>query len=155
MLNRVVLIGRMTRDPELRKTTSGMPVLSFRIAVDDSRKGPNGEKQTLFMGCSMFGNRAENVARFTHKGSLVAVEGRLQQRKYTDRNGNEVNTIDTICDNVEFLDPKGSAPQDSGYQSDTRPAGGFSQAPERNNAPSGGNSSSSDAIDVLDDDLPF
>ncbi len=147
MLNRVVLIGRMTRDPELRKTASGMSVLSFSIAVDDSRKGPNGERQTLFMNCSLFGNRAETVARFTHKGSLVAVEGRLQQRKFTDRNGVERTVVETVADNVEFLDPKGSNPTyDNGYQSDVR-----AEAP----SPAAQAPRADDTMVDLDDDLPF
>lgn len=151
MLNRVILIGRMTRDPELRKTTSGLSVLSFRIAVDDNRKGPNGEKQTLFIGCSVFGQRAETVSKFTHKGSLVGVDGRLQQRTYTDRNGNNVTTTEVVCDSVEFLDPKGAKVGDSGYESDmpsaprqTSPRPAPSQEP-----------SLDDGFDIKDDDMPF
>jgi single-strand DNA-binding protein len=78
----------LTRDPELRKTTSGLAVASFAIAVDDSRKGPNGTKNTIFMNCSIFGNTGENVAKFTRKGSLVGIEGRLNQRKYTRKTDN-------------------------------------------------------------------
>ena len=88
MVNNVVLVGRLTRDPELRRTTSGLSVASFTIAVDDSRKGPNGEKVTVFMPVSIFGKSADTVVKFTRKGNLVGVIGRLTQRKYTRRSDN-------------------------------------------------------------------
>jgi single-strand DNA-binding protein len=152
MLNRVILIGRLTRDPELRKTTSGMAVASFAIAVDDNYKQPDGSKNTLFMNCSLFGQRAENVVKFTRKGSLVAVQGRLNQRKYTRKTDNQqISVVEVIADDVEFLDPKGSgqATDSSGYVPDkTAPA-----APEaQDKKPDSGNL---DSIDVVDDDLPF
>src|SRR5574344_2871755 len=124
MLNRVILIGRLTRDPELRKTTSGMAVASFAIAVDDNYKQPDGSKNTLFMNCSLFGARAENVVKFTRKGSLVAVQGRLNQRKYTRKTDQQVvSVVEVIADDVEFLDPKGSgqAQDNSGYTPDKAP----------------------------------
>lgn len=142
MLNRVILIGRLTRDPEIRKTASGTAVTSFTLAVDDSYKGPNGEKNTLFINCSVFGARGENVAKFTRKGSLVSVQGRLNQRKYTRKTDNvQVTTIEVIADGVDFLDPKS---QNSGAQ----PA-----APVAQEAPI--ESGNLDSIDVVDDDLPF
>ena len=152
MLNRVILIGRLTRDPELRKTTSGMAVASFAIAVDDNYKQPDGSKNTLFMNCSLFGARAENVVKFTRKGSLVAVQGRLNQRKYTRKTDNQqVSVVEVIADDVEFLDPKGSGhPQDnSGYTPDKAPD---AAAPQQEKKQDGGNL---DSIDVVDDDLPF
>jgi single-strand DNA-binding protein len=152
MLNRVILIGRMTRDPELRKTASGLAVASFAIAVDDSYKQPDGSKNTLFMNCSIFGNKAENVVKFTRKGSLVAVEGRLNQRKYTRKTDNQqISVVEVIADNVEFLDPKGSQPSDStGYTPDkTAPAVPSDQTPGKKD------SGNLDSIDVVDDDLPF
>lgn len=152
MLNRVILIGRMTRDPELRKTTSGLAVASFAIAVDDSYKQPDGSKNTLFMNCSIFGAKAENVVKFTRKGSLVAVEGRLNQRKYTRKTDNQQMTVvEVIADNVEFLDPKGAQSADStGYTPDkTAPAQAKPAAEEKKD------SGNLDSIDVVDDDLPF
>lgn len=155
MLNRVVLIGRMTRDPELRKTASGLSVASFSIAVDDIRKGPNGEKNTLFMNCSIFGVKGENVVKYTRKGSLVAVEGRLNQRTYTSRTDNQQRTVvEVIADNCEFLDPKG-------YNGGGMAAGGNAKQPS---APATSpdaskdktqDSGNLDSIDVVDDDLPF
>lgn len=145
MLNRVILIGRLTRDPEIRKTASGTAVTSFTLAVDDSYKGPNGEKNTLFINCSVFGARGENVAKFTRKGSLVSVQGRLNQRKYTRKTDNvQVTTIEVIADGVDFLDPKS---QSSNVSVDATPVASH-QEPE----PESGNL---DSIDVVDDDLPF
>lgn len=145
MLNRVILIGRLTRDPELRRTASGMAVSSFTIAVDDIRKGPNGEKNTLFMNCSIFGQQAENLVKYTRKGSLIATEGRLVQRSYVRKSDNQnVTVTEVTADRVDFLDPKGSAQprQDAGYQPDPVPA------PQVDNG-------APDSIDVMDDDLPF
>ena len=145
MLNRVILIGRLTRDPEIRKTASGTAVTSFTLAVDDSYKGPNGEKNTLFINCSVFGARGENVAKFTRKGSLVSVQGRLNQRKYTRKTDNvQVTTIEVIADGVDFLDPKS---QNSNTSAEASPVASH-QEPE----PESGNL---DSIDVVDDDLPF
>ncbi|MCQ2799336.1 MAG: single-stranded DNA-binding protein [Bacilli bacterium] len=150
MLNHVILIGRLTRDPELRKTTSGLSVASFTVAVDDTySRGPNGEKNTLFMGCSIFGNKADNVAKFVRKGSLVAVSGRLNQRKYTNKDNVQVTVIETIADNVDFLEPKGQSaagPEDNFRQ--VAPQQTYSQVDTAA-------SSNLDGLDVVDDDLPF
>lgn len=146
MLNRVILIGRLTRDPELRKTTSGLSVASFSLAVDDSRKNPDGTKNTLFMNCTLFNTRAETFVKYTRKGSLISVEGRLQQRKYTNKAGVQVTVIETIVDNFDFLDTKNTANGDApSYNSNPEPISQVSQ-------PDSGNL---DAIDVVDDDLPF
>lgn len=148
MLNHVVLIGRLTRDPESRKTNTGLTVVSFTVAVDDSFKGPNGEKNTLFMNCSIFGTKAENVAKFVRKGSLVAVSGRLNQRKYTNRDNQQVTVIETIADNVDFLEPKSA----NGATSD---ANIRQQAPAQDYVDDAADSGNLDGIDVVSDDLPF
>lgn len=146
MLNRVILIGRLTRDPELRKTPSGLAVASFSLAVDDSRKQPDGTKNTLFMNCSLFGQRAEIFVKYVRKGSMVSVEGRLNQRKYTRKDGVQMTTIDTIVDNFDFLDSKGMGPNNGDAVKQSAPA------EEEIAQPDGGNL---DSIDVVDDDLPF
>lgn len=152
MVNNVVLVGRLTRDPELRKTTSGMSVASFTLACDDSRKGPNGEKVTIFMNVSVFGNSADTVVKFTRKGSLVGVVGRLTQRKYTRRTDNvEVTTTEITANQVEFLEPKGAnnSASDSGYRADAPVSNDFAQVNNQQG------SQNLDTIDVVDDDLPF
>ena len=150
MVNSVVLVGRLTRDPELRKTSSGMSVASFTIAVDDSRKGPNGEKVTVFMPVSVFGNSADTTVKFTRKGSLVGVIGRLTQRKYVNRNNVEVTSTEVTTTQVEFLEPKGAKTDESGYSPDV-------PAPEPQNqaAAHQEDSRNLDSIDIVDDDLPF
>ena len=106
MINRVVLVGRLTRDPELRKTTTGTSVASFNLAVDNRLKDENGNKTTSFIPCVVWKEQAENCVRFIHKGSLVGVEGRLNQRTYDSKDGNKVQVIEVICDSVQFLEPK-------------------------------------------------
>jgi len=147
MLNCIVLIGRLTRDPETRRTASGQSITSFTLAVDDPYRGPNGEKTTLFMSCVVFGNKADVVAKFVRKGSLVSVQGRLTSRKFVDRNNVERTVYDVRCDQVEFLDPKNANNQQSASVAQPAPANDFTQPePEEGNF---------DGTDLVDDDLPF
>ena len=145
MINRVVLVGRLTRDPELRKTPNGASVASFTVAIDN-RKGPNGEKSTSFIPCIVWNQQAENAYKFIHKGSLVGVEGRLMQRTYDTKDGRKASVIEVICDSVQFLEPKSS--------SSTREENDFGYSPDLvpNEVPDDRQTSS---IDVADDDLPF
>ena len=106
MINRVVLVGRLTRDAELRKTTNGTSVASFTLAVDNRLTDKEGNKTASFIPCTIWNQQAENVVRFTHKGSLVGVEGRLNQRTYTNTEGKNVQVIEVVCDSVQFLEPK-------------------------------------------------
>ena len=106
MINRVVLVGRLTRDPELRKTTTGTSVASFTLAVDNRLKDANGQYTTSFIPCVIWNQQAENCVRFIHKGSLVGIEGRLNQRTYQNKEGNNVQVIEVMCDSVQFLEPK-------------------------------------------------
>ncbi len=112
MLNRVVLIGRLTADPELRYTPTGLPVASFRLAVDRP-KNQAGEKQTDFINIVAWRQRAEFAANYLNKGRLVAVEGRLQIRQWTTQDGQRRSTAEVVCDNVQGLDRRreeGGAP---------------------------------------------
>ena len=104
MLNVIALVGRLTRDPELRKTNSGTNVAAFTIACDNPRKNANGEKDTLFMDCEVYGPQADTVTRFFSKGSGIAVHGRLCSRKYVNKQGVTVTAYGVKCDNVEFND---------------------------------------------------
>ena len=106
MINRVVLVGRLTRDAELRKTTNGTSVASFTLAIDNRIPDKEGNKTASFIPCTIWNQSAENVVRFTHKGSLVGVEGRLNQRTYTNSEGKNVQVVEVICDSVQFLEPK-------------------------------------------------
>lgn len=104
-INRVIVSGNLTRDPELRQTTSGMPVMGFGIAVNDRRKNPQtGEWEDYpnFIDCTLFGARAESVVRFLTKGSKVAIEGKLRWSQW-ERDGQKRSKIEIIVDEIEFM----------------------------------------------------
>jgi single-strand DNA-binding protein len=107
MLNHIVLMGRLTRDPELRRTGSGTPVASFTIAVDrDFGSKDGGEKETDFIDIVAWRNTAEFVSKYFTKGRMAVVNGRLQVRNWTDDKGNNRRTAEVVADNVYFGDTK-------------------------------------------------
>jgi len=110
MLNRVVLVGRLTRDPELRYTQQNTPIASFTIAVNRQFSNQQtGEKDTDFIPVVVWRKQAENVSKFMQKGSLVGVEGRIQVRNYDDKDGVKRYVTEVVADNVVFLEPKGTS----------------------------------------------
>ena len=115
MLNRVVLMGRLTRDPEIRRTGSGTPVTSFTLAVDRDFKS-NGEKETDFIEVVAWSNTAEFVSKYFSKGRMAIVEGRLQIRDWTDKNGNKRRTAEVVADNVYFGDSKKDSKEEPEYK---------------------------------------
>ena len=144
MINRVVLVGRFTRDPELKRTASGNSVATFTIAVDNRQKNPDGSKSTSFISCGCFQQTADNVTKFTRKGSLVGVEGRLNQRSFTRADGTKGSVIEVLCDSVQFLESK--------------PAGeGSADTPVFDDEPQVADDGKSNIenLDLPDDDLPF
>lgn len=106
MLNRILLMGRMTKDPELRRTQSGTAVTSFTLAVDRDFKGQNGEKETDFIDVVAWRGTAEFVRNYFTKGRMAVVDGRLQIRGWTDKNGNKRSSAEVVADNVYFGDSK-------------------------------------------------
>ena len=106
MLNRIICIGRLTKDPELRHTQSGTAVASFTIAVDRDFKNQNGEKEADFVNCVAWKGTAEFVSRFFTRGRMAVVEGRLQSRKYTDKDGNNRTSYEVVASSVYFGDSK-------------------------------------------------
>jgi single-strand DNA-binding protein len=107
MLNHICIAGRMTRDPELRRTGSGTPVASFTLAVDrDFGKNENGEKETDFIDCVAWRQTGEFVSKYFTKGRMAVVSGRLQIRGWTDKDGNKRRTAEIVADNVYFGDSK-------------------------------------------------
>lgn len=106
MLNRVVLVGRLTKDPEFRTTQSGVDVATFTLAVNRNFKSKNGEQQADFINCVVFRKQAENVNNYLNKGSLAGVDGRLQSRSYENKEGQRVFITEVVCDSVQFLEPK-------------------------------------------------
>ena len=105
-MNKVLLTGRLTRDPELRSTTSGLEVTSFSIAVNRNFKNKEGNYDADFFNVSVFGKQADNVSKYCFKGSQVGVEGRLQSRSYDAQDGTKRYVTDVVADRVEFLSPK-------------------------------------------------
>lgn len=185
MINRVVLTGRLTRDVELRYTTSGSAVASFTLAVDRSFTNANGEREADFINAVIWRKQAENFANFFSKGSLVGIEGRLQTRSYDDQNGQRRYVTEVVVDNFTFLESRadrearrgsqgGNAGNTNNFAAGNGNAGGYNSAANQNpfGAPAsngnvyGGGANSqqpvnndpfggSQEIDISDDDLPF
>ena len=123
MLNRIIIMGRLARDPELRHTQTGTAVASFRVAVDrDFKDKTTGEKATDWIDVVAWRNTAEFVSRYLTKGRLVVVEGRLQIRDWNDKEGNKRTTAEVVADNVYFADSKRDVEGGSSYGA---PSGGY------------------------------
>lgn len=165
MLNKVILMGRLTHEPESKALPSGMSVCNFSLAVqrDFARQGE--ERQTDFINIVAFGPRADFVARYFRKGQLVAVCGRLQTRSWEDQNGNKRYATDVVADEVHFAEPKregGSGAyneygQGGGYESYAPQQGGFGGYAQTNQAPAMPDTAMPQGFsaNVDDDDLPF
>ena len=119
MVNRVVLVGRLTKDPELRYSSSNIPMLYFSVAVNRTFTDQNGQKQTDFINCVAFRKQAENMARFLGCGSQIAVEGRIQTRNFQGKDGNTVYVTEVVAESVQFLESKNSphTRQNNGFDS--------------------------------------
>lgn len=167
MLNRAILTGRLTRDPELRYTTSGAAVVQATIAVDRQFKNQQGEREADFINLVIWRKAAENFANFTHKGSLVGIDGRIQTRTYENKQGQRVYVTEINVDSFSLLEPR----QDNNQQPNNNYS---SQAPSNNarnttpnspqqsqNAQSNYGNQNNDfdnggqSIDLADDELPF
>ena len=160
MLNHIVIMGRLTRDPELRYTQTQTAVASFSVAVDsDFVPKDGGERQTDFIDCVAWRSTAEFVSKYFSKGSMVAVSGRLQMRDWTDREGNKRRSAEIVADNVYFGESKRSREENAGGYA---ARGGYDAAPQSSyNAPSRSAAeapAAGNAFAELDDDdgeLPF
>ena len=109
MMNRVVLVGRLTKDPELRYTPNGVAVATFTLAVNRPFSNQQGEREADFINCVVWRKPAENVANFLKKGSLAGVDGRIQTRNYEGQDGKRVYVTEVLAESVQFLEPKGSS----------------------------------------------
>lgn len=135
MLNRVVLTGRLTKDADLRYTSSGVANGSFSLAVNRSFTNANGDREADFINCVIWRKSAENFANFTHKGSLVGIDGRLQTRNYENQQGQRVYVTEVVVDNFSLLEPRSSNDGQSTGATEHEDTGG--------------------PIDISDEDLPF
>ena len=148
MLNKIILQGRLCKDPELRRTGNGTAVTSFSLAVDRDFKSQSGEKETDFIDIVAWRSTAEFVSKYFSKGRMAVVEGRLQIRDWTDKDGGKRRSAEVVADNVYFGDSKRDGGDSSGY----------SAAPAyKNAAPSNFNAGGSDFAEIGEDDgeLPF
>jgi single-strand DNA-binding protein len=164
MINRVVLVGRLTKDPDLRYTPSGVAVATFTLAVNRTFSNQQGDREADFINCVIWRKPAENVANFLKKGSLAGVEGRIQTRSYDGQDGKKVYVTEVVADAVQFLEPRNASGNQGGSfgaNQNQQNQQGFnagnpfeapSGKPSFNDDPFGGTSKT---IDITDDDLPF
>ncbi|MDR4315011.1 single-stranded DNA-binding protein [Niallia circulans] len=153
MINRVVLCGRLTADPQLRYTSSGVATASFTLAVNRTFTNQQGEREADFINCVVWRKAAENVANYLRKGSLAGVDGRIQTRSYEGQDGKRVYVTEVIAESVQFLDTRNN---DS--QSNNRNNQSSNQSSQQNNNRSGyvdDPFAPGSQIDISDDDLPF
>lgn len=144
MINNVVLVGRLTKDPDLRYTANGVGVASFTLAVNRNFTNQGGEREADFINCVIWRKAAENLANYSRKGSLLGVVGRLQTRNYENANGQRVYVTEVIVESFQLLESRNS--------SDQRNRNTDREYPDRqSNVPN----FSGQSIDISDDDLPF
>ncbi len=149
-MNKVILIGRLTRDPEMRTTASGTAVTRFTIAVTRTYQDQNGERSADFISCVAWRRQAENIAKYCTKGTQVAVEGRIQTGSYDAQDGSKRYTTDIICDNVTFLGSKNSDSNinnnNNNFEEQNIPTSDITEDPFKDFG---------EEIALSDDDLPF
>lgn len=140
MVNRVLLMGRLVKDPELRKTNSDVSFATFTLAVDNRMRESDGTRGTIFIDCRVFREQAESLVKNTRKGSRIAVDGSLNQRNFERKDGTKGKVIEVIVDSVTFLDPKKDTP---------------AEEPKFDDVPVQSSGNNLDLNDLPDDDLPF
>ncbi|MCF8567411.1 single-stranded DNA-binding protein [Alicyclobacillus tolerans] len=157
MLNRVILIGRLTADPELRYTQSGTAVASFTLAVDRARANQAGERETDFINIVVWQKLGELCAQYLKKGRMAAVDGRLQIRSYENREGQKVRVAEIVAQSVRFLDRGNDNGHSNGGQTNT-PRSTTNSGSANHSAPSYDDDPFADdtnTIDISNDDLPW
>ena len=162
MINRTVLVGRLTRDPELRYTANGAAVTQFTVAVNRQFTNSNGEREADFINCVIWRKAAENFANFTNKGSLVGIDGRIQTRNYENQQGQRVYVTEVVVENFSLLESRSESNSKDNVQKETNNTNGYSEKRADNVQNSNGYQKKSDPfadnskpVDISDDDLPF
>ena len=157
-MNKAILIGRLTKDPELRTTPTGRNVCQFSVAVSRNFTNANGEREADFINCVVWDKQAENLVKYQKKGNQIAVEGRIQTRNYDDKDGKKVYVTEILSSNISFLDSKGT-----GATGNTS----FNNLPEPPMVDTSSNNMETvsvekdpfeafgDSIEISDNDLPF
>ena len=157
-MNKVFLIGRLTRDPELRYTGNNTAVATFSIAVNRNFSNQNGEREADFINIVVWRKQAENVKNYLSQGSQVAVEGRLQTRNYEDKDGQKRYVTEVVADNVEFLGSKNSSNNNSNGSHNDEPTPydfGDGKEPKGTDVDSNPFADFGSSIEISDDELPF
>ena len=147
MINRIVLVGRLTNDPELKYTGNDVAVATFTVAVNRQFTNSQGEREADFIRCQMWRKAAENFCNFTHKGSLVGIDGRIQTRSYENQQGTRIFVTEVVAENFSLLESKNSN-QNNGQNYQNQQNG--QSSPSRNP-----NDPFNSMPDIKDDDLPF
>nr|WP_193065039.1 single-stranded DNA-binding protein [Oceanobacillus oncorhynchi] len=163
MMNRVVLVGRLTKDPDLRYTPQGVAVANFTIAINRPFSNQQGDREADFINCVVWRRPAENLANYMNKGSLIGVDGRVQSRNFEGQDGKRVFVTEVVADSVQFLESKKDNNQNQ--QQNQQPSRQYNQTnPYQNNGkgqqnPQGKSDNPFEnqgkPIDISDDDLPF
>jgi len=154
MINRTVLVGRLTRDPELRYTQGGTAVASFTVAVNRTFTNSQGEREADFINCTIWRKAAENFANLVHKGSLVGIDGRLQTRNYENKQGNRVYVTEVVVDNFSLLESRNANSSDSTNDNSNK-APNYNQSNNSKTNIRDPFADNSKPIDISDDSLPF
>jgi single-strand DNA-binding protein len=158
MLNRTVLVGRLTKDPELKYTPNGVAVANFTLAVNRPFSNQQGEREADFINVVVWRKPAENAATYLKKGSLAGVDGRIQTRSYDNQQGQRVFVVEVMAESVQFLEPKRNEQNHlntGGYDAKNDPFRSGDQNPSRNNFNDDPFKDNGTPIDISDDDLPF
>ncbi|ARK32148.1 single-stranded DNA-binding protein [Halalkalibacter krulwichiae] len=155
MLNRVVLVGRLTKDPELRYTPNGVAVANFTLAVNRMFSNESGERDADFINCVIWRKQAENVANYLKKGSLAGVDGRIQTRSYDNSEGKRVFITEVVAESVQFLEPRGTSSGQNVNRYTNTPAGYQNANTGQQGAYNDPFANDGKPIDISDNDLPF
>ncbi|TYU54144.1 single-stranded DNA-binding protein [Listeria monocytogenes] len=159
MMNRVVLVGRLTKDPDLRYTPAGAAVATFTLAVNRAFTNQNGEREADFIQCVVWRKPAENVANFLKKGSMAGVDGRIQTRNYEDNDGKRVFVTEVVAETVQFLEPRNhtEGATSNNYQNQANYSNNNQTSSYRVDTSQKSDSFANEGkpIDISDDDLPF
>lgn len=152
MLNRVIIMGRITANPELRQTQGGVSVLSFTVAVDRRFTNPNGERQADFIYCVAWRHTAEFISKYFVKGQMIAIDGVLQSRNYVDKNGNNRSVIEVVVENASFC---GSKAETNANRAHVEDADSVSDNIQNGDSFSVGDIDGFEEIGTDDSELPF
>ncbi|EAD1315496.1 single-stranded DNA-binding protein [Listeria monocytogenes] len=160
MMNRVVLVGRLTKDPDLKYTPAGVAVATFTLAVNRAFTNQNGERDADFIQCVVWRKPAESAANFLKKGSMAGVDGRIQTRNYEDNDGKRVFVTEVVAETVQFLEPKNNNAEgatSNNYQNEANYSNNNKNGSYRASSSQNSDSFANEGkpIDISDDDLPF